>query len=132
MKELKNDRDVLQALLDGETIQRTRRNGAEVLEWFLDSNGYIVYPSTAEVVPYYIRGIRIKPKTININGYEVPEPLREEPKHGTLVWGATWSNMCTLYTNEYRDFLSNGFLHLTEEAATTHRMALASFTTLKK
>ena len=77
--------------------------------------------------------IRKKPKTININGYEVPEPIREEPNCNDVVWvtsvvndeiqSVQWYGMEVDYKN-----LKNGLLHTTKEAAQMHREALLSFT----
>ena len=77
---------------------------------------------------------RRKPRTININGFEVPEPLRVAPKLGTvyympwlpsetLITGICWAN------DEYDNrMLSRGLVHLTEKAAALHAQALLSFT----
>ena len=73
---------------------------------------------------------RRKPKTITVNGIEVPEPAREAPKMGekfflvnlaspTLVNDYPWSNH--RYDNEW---LNKGLLHFTEEAAIAHAKAL--------
>ena len=73
---------------------------------------------------------RRKPKTITVNGIEVPEPIREEPKVGelyfvvnlsafTLVTSNTWAN--DVYDIEW---FKRGLLHFTEEAAIAHTEAL--------
>ena len=73
---------------------------------------------------------RRKPKTITVNGIEVPEPAREAPKMGekfflvdlispTLVDDYLWANY--KYDNEW---LNKGLVHLTEEAALAHSKAL--------
>ena len=73
---------------------------------------------------------RRKPKTITVNGIEVPEPIREEPKVGekfflvnlaspTLVNDYSWTQ------HRYdKVWLNKGLLHLTEEAAIAHAKAL--------
>lgn len=74
---------------------------------------------------------RLKPQTININGFEVPEPLRSVPAYGTSyfiidlpdVEGMTWTNV----PDEYA-WLKAGIIHLTREAAEKHLEALLSFT----
>lgn len=74
---------------------------------------------------------RLKPRTININGFEVPEPLRSVPAYGTSyfiidlpdVEGMTWTNV----PDEYA-WLKAGIIHLTREAAEKHLEALLSFT----
>ena len=79
---------------------------------------------------------RWKPKTININGFEVPEPVKEplevmqdyySPMFPTgnvasLVWVGNRIDM---------DFFNAGMIHLTKEAAIQHAKALLSFTEVK-
>lgn len=76
---------------------------------------------------------RRKPQTININGFEVPEPLREPLKRGDSYYTCrvpgggdaeyTWFNDET-----DTKWLDLGVIHLTKEAANLHRQALLSFT----
>ena len=77
---------------------------------------------------------RRKPQTININGYEVPEPYRGEMVRGKTYYYPlvgvfkrasfmVWKHDET--DSRYRD---KGLVHLTLEAATLHGKALASFT----
>lgn len=80
---------------------------------------------------------RRKPRTITINGREVPEPMRSEPaiesqyfmpqltteiKYGFAYWRAG--------NSEIR-WLSKGLCHSTKEAAIAHAEALLSFTEAK-
>ena len=73
---------------------------------------------------------RRKPKTITVNGIEVPEPIRETPAMGdkyylvnpaafTLITHNSWAN--DPYDTQW---LNKGLLHLTEEAAFAHAKAL--------
>jgi hypothetical protein len=74
---------------------------------------------------------RIKPATIFINGYEVPEPVREA-KEGQLLWSFKIDRAYP-YAHHYgenHDIVMYGIAHLTEEAAELHRKALLSFTKL--
>jgi len=77
---------------------------------------------------------RIAPKTININGHEVPKPCRKK-----LEDGAEYFYPCPSYNSGYSSFywhdnpynfylLKIGFVHLTKEAAMKHAEALLSFT----
>ena len=67
---------------------------------------------------------RRKPKTILINGYEVPEPCREPLRSGQKFWivnpfkGPQWFT----WDGSKEDFhaLESGFVLLTEEAAEKH------------
>ena len=75
-------------------------------------------------------GYRRKPRTILINGIEVPEPIKEEPKVGEKVFFLNLSSF-TLF-NVYswagdiydKDWLNKGLLHFTEEAAIAHAKAM--------
>lgn len=76
---------------------------------------------------------RRKPKTININGFEVPEPCRERLEIGREYWvAAVYSKhgYKINWTNSSLDdsVLKKGLVHLTEYAAELHRKALLSFT----
>ena len=76
---------------------------------------------------------RRKPRTININGFEVPEPAREplEDRQDyympsiTLLDGAEYY----VWRGDEHDtrWLEKGLIHLTKEAAATHAKALLSF-----
>jgi len=77
---------------------------------------------------------RRKKQTININGYEVPEPECEE-----LVIGTKYFTPLSIihYCNKGfswigdkidEDFLKQGIIHLSYDAAKLHRNALLSFT----
>ena len=83
---------------------------------------------------YNYRRKAVKPKTININGYEVPEPLQNAPEGGTMYWYPNTSDThvaCSHYYSYYQyhvDRLVNGLVHLTQEAAQKHLEALLSFT----
>ena len=70
------------------------------------------------------REYRRKQRTININGYEVPEPLREIPEDAGHVYEVDF------YTGVkcLEAALRNGFVHATKEAAELHAEALLSFT----
>ncbi|MFA5166768.1 MAG: hypothetical protein WC449_05785 [Candidatus Paceibacterota bacterium] len=77
---------------------------------------------------------RRKPKTININGYEVPEPLRVKPECESIYYVASTSSKrletLIIWNNDEQDneWLNNGLIHLTKEAAKLHVDALLSFT----
>lgn len=83
---------------------------------------------------------RRKPRTMLINGYEVPEPLRVAPEEGTQVYvasiyakegeevGYKWGNNKPVLAV----YLARGLLHLTAEASRLHAKAMLSFTTTEK
>lgn len=78
---------------------------------------------------------RRKPRTININGIEVPEPMRNAPKHGSIYFfprielGDKYA-FATQWSGDYIDEmrLKDGICHATSEAAELHAKALLSFT----
>jgi hypothetical protein len=78
---------------------------------------------------------RDKQKTININGYDVPEPVRELPSDLTVYWcpsilSTTYMSHAFAWLNGEFDvaLLKRGLVHLTKEAAELHSKALLSFT----
>ena len=77
---------------------------------------------------------RRKLPTIMINGYKVPEPMREPPKVGTKYWIVCLYNQPIVsqftWNNDYLDdrCLPRGICHSTQEAAMLHAKALLSFT----
>lgn len=77
---------------------------------------------------------RRKPRTININGFEVPEPYRGELVEGQkYYYPAITKNhhVSVLFWGDYindNHIKNKGFLHLNEEAARIHAKALLSFT----
>lgn len=102
----------------------------EQWEFSCDGQEYVsldTHPSWLKYTKY-----RRKPKTILINGYEVPEPCRTPLKYGEAYWtlslvcGATSLRWEDSYTNFV--YLKNGLVHLTKEAAEKHFNALKSFT----
>ena len=81
---------------------------------------------------------RHRPRTININGFEVPEPLRELPDSGN-VYLAQIAAMkpVTIQLQKFNrriveNWLKLGLLHETREAAYVHMKALRSFTQNEK
>jgi hypothetical protein len=77
---------------------------------------------------------RRKPRTIIINGYEVPEPVREPLQDWQEYYmpSITFEAGADCYTwrgDKYdNNWLEKGIIHLTKEAAETHAKALLSFT----
>lgn len=74
---------------------------------------------------------RRKPRTHMVNGFEVPEPMREAPIDGTLVWLSAphIDDYCASLTwSEGRDwnrrYLARGLVHATKEAAVANAKAM--------
>lgn len=77
---------------------------------------------------------RRKPRTISINGIDVPEPVREPLENGQRCFIPEIGGMLLYSLTEwdgggidYR-LLERGMIHLTKEAAIAHAKALLSFT----
>lgn len=74
---------------------------------------------------------RVKPRTIRIGEFDVPEPVREPLEKGTKYWTFTPRGVIDyVWEDDDTDMecLASGWIHLTKEAAETHRRALVSFT----
>lgn len=78
------------------------------------------------------REYRLKPSFIDINGHQVPEPVRLPLEGGDLYWVAcaTYGAAEFKWDDYHRDELwfESGLIHLTKEAAEAHIAALLSFT----
>lgn len=76
---------------------------------------------------------RLKPRFIDINGHQVPEPVREPLEVKNLLWIADITQPDAeqlMWTGNTSDILmlERGILHLTKQAAEAHIAALLSFT----
>ncbi|MGJ7116393.1 hypothetical protein ABMZ91_03275 [Morganella morganii] len=76
---------------------------------------------------------RLKPRYIDINGHQVPEPVRDPLEVDNLLWIADITQLNAeqlMWTGHTSDILmlERGILHLTKEAAEAHIAALLSFT----
>ena len=73
------------------------------------------------------------PKTISINGFEVPEPMREKPEIGDHYWciDPSEDELCDLmcWDGDSYDMnrFKNGLCHLTRDNCIAHAKALFSF-----
>ena len=80
------------------------------------------------------RQYRRKPRTININGFEVPEPLRDAPSDGETCYIVNLTEnraYCVILCGTFslcQQWLKSGIIHRTKEAAEIHLKALLSFT----
>lgn len=92
-------------------------------EWQTPIVGFVFQPE----IKY-----RLKPRFIDINGHQVPEPVREQLQAGQEYWVADvtkWDDEW-YWNDDNRDnlWLERGLIHLTKEAADIHIAALLSFT----
>lgn len=75
---------------------------------------------------------RLKPRFIDINDHQVPEPVREPLEDDQEYWIADIRYAPSVFNWENNDadyrWLERGIIHLTKEAAESHSAALLSFT----
>ncbi|MDE9548907.1 hypothetical protein [Xenorhabdus bovienii] len=78
---------------------------------------------------------RLKPRTIRIGDIDVPEPVREKLKHGTVYYYPNLYNMDRSYSHNFyegmdfdKSMLQRGLIHLDHESAIIHAHALISLT----
>lgn len=105
--------DVIEALKNNEDgLERD-------INWFLDSIDYLNWKN--------------KHRTITVNDFEVPEPLRVEPMEGDKVWiiRTGWCMEESYSSNIDLEAFKNGAIHLTQEAAQAHYDALWAPSRLK-
>lgn len=73
---------------------------------------------------------RVKPKTILVNGFEVPEPMREAPNDGVKYFFPNLSYNDYFWRHEWENdrvdvrVLERGLCHSTKEAAIAHAKAM--------
>jgi hypothetical protein len=129
-----NHREVLEALLAGETLVDV--NDKEIT-LRLDSGTIAVTDSefelSGDVDSICLLDWEVKPRTININGYEVPEPIRVKPSLGDKFYTVYLSaDIVECFTFEdsmtCNRWFNQGLAHKTREAAELHLEALLSFT----
>lgn len=122
--------DILIAIANGEKIEYYCANGwcrayyADALSLIAQNNPHLEF--------------RIKPKTIMINGHEVPEPMKEDLKNSDIYLYPSfhtedlYEDAC--WTDDPIDThrLNNCIIHSTKEAAIKHAEALISFTKVKE
>ena len=90
--------------------------------------------SPPEVLDPEVWSFTLKPKTLNINGFEVPYPETEAPEVGTFYWAVnldgprrlTWDG-----DDADLEYLHEGRVHLNAENTQIHSTALLSFFKLK-
>ena len=113
-------------------------NGEKVDFRHIDNGTWYELKTDISMFNYAEYEFRIAPKTININGHEVPEPLREVPEYGTDYFFPYFGYIDRYSSSNWRsnwqgnlidfDRLKIGFVHLTAKAAIAHAEALMSFT----
>ena len=119
--------NILRAIADGKVVQMRSTVNMKDNDWW----------EPADVLSYIGSGtheFRIKPETININGFDVPIPMREPLKLGQMYFfvhcwdDAVVSEVIWNGDRIDRHRLKWGLIHSTKEAAIAHAEALLSFT----
>ena len=116
--------ELLKAVAAGEVFQRLYKG-----RWInVPAEGVLLYLANESDV-----SIRIKVDTININGFDVPRPLKELPAIGTEYWVVQLSDKRLAFSvNNFQDatdssWVEKGICHLTRDSAVMHAKALLSF-----
>lgn len=109
-------------------IVEAAANGA-VIEFKQGPNWYAKFHNNL----CYDSEYRIKPKTIRIGEYDVPEPLRDRPMNGESVYLVCTDRAIPVklqwYPDEYSlHLLDSGLLHREHAGAALHLKALLSLT----
>lgn len=135
---MKNHKEMFEAILAGETLLSISTQEYKLIEGKVcvkhpNEDTWSIYSCS---FPHY-GNVEIKKRTININGFEVPEPERNAPKMGT-VWYAPEIGSSDLedlaIVNDWEgdpwdiNMLKSGLVHLSKENAELHANALLSFT----
>lgn len=111
---------IVQAAAKGEPIEVMKSAGWVAKAEHLGFNMYDTY--------------RIKPKTIRIGEYDVPEPLREMPTLGTdyyitdIVGSSLYGVATWVCDAEDIKWFNRGMVHSTKDAAICHAKAILSLT----
>ena len=114
---------LVQAAANGEVIQG-RFNGAQT--WVDSSFDWECFVASHEY--------RIKPRTIKIGDFDVPEPMRVEPDMFTMVYCVTTTMEKSVsafpWTGSYGEvlMLKRGMVHADAESAKIHAGAIISLT----
>lgn len=90
--------------------------------------------SPPEVLDPEVWAFTLKPKTLNINGFEVPYPETEAPEVGTTYWVVEIGFTRPIRWDDDRpdhEYLQEGRVHLSRENAQLHSKALLSFFKVK-
>lgn len=119
IKLTENQREILQALLDGKDIEFSHD---DVTEWYpiLDFSSFVYHLNEGNPV-------RIKPRTIIVNSVEVPEPMKVKPEDGTQYYTAAPNpGLCLTWFDDGCDneYFNAGICHSTPEAAALHWEAM--------
>ena len=126
--------ELLRAIADGEEIECADTRSVPV-SWSLISSQFALHRVAYDAAHLKLR---VKPKTIRIGEYDVPEPMRVEPEEDAefflpAVLLSRKHILCSWAGHpEQYEHLAAGFCHSTAEAAELHAKALISLTSSTK
>lgn len=109
---------IITAAVEGKVVQYLSADG----KWY-DSAGTFMYPNKYRIKPE-------EPKTIKVNGFDVPEPMRETIPVDTpfyladVVVSKYYSAFYWTASESDTTWLARGLLHTTVEAAVAHAKAM--------
>lgn len=106
----------------------TAQANGDVIQMYVEQHGWI----DCEEATCYVKGckFRIKPRTIIVNGFEVPEPMRVAPYFNTEYYLAAQTTDAFVAQFKWSGvgvdklWLSRGLCHSTKEAAIAHAKAM--------
>lgn len=125
--------DILRAIADGKQVQFL--SNASVQLWEDTEPGEAL--REISITKYPPSDYRIKPKTIRIGEYDVPEPLRAAPVKDAEYFRFDLGSEGWVHSTQWGDYdcevrwLQRGILHSTKEAAELHAKALLSLSASK-
>jgi hypothetical protein len=127
-----------------------KRNCAVLAQWYAGECREVLQAKDPEACDGYVTvgsyngdalskwELRIKPRTITVNGIEVPEPVREPLNNGKEYWSVSFgAKSCVgrlTWAGDDFDlaFLDRGLIHMTAEAAQQHAEAMIAPSKQKK
>jgi len=131
-------KEALQALLDGHTVYDAVLEKKYILHdgylYNIQDDGYY-FLTDGEID---LSSLIILPKTVLINGVEVPEPLRTIPEYHETIFRVSIDCKELISEGSWENFdwqlreLGKGLVHSTKEAAIAHADALLKPTIMEK
>lgn len=142
---MKSHREMFEALLAGETLKNSsNKREIKLIDGILYSNrqnepGNFYQLKNVLGCMLAAEEFEIKPKTININinGFDVPEPIRSREDMDSAIYfipllhGNLNAKLQCTYIDDGEKAIKLGIAHKTKEAAIAHAKALLSFTNHK-
>lgn len=113
---------VVQAAANGDVIEARFKGNSGEKNWIESQYDWECFGRSREY--------RIKPRTIKVNGFDVPKAITKKPKLGSSIFIANISAMDFYQLSEWHDAdqqnraLQRGLVHSAEESAIAHAKAM--------